>query len=121
MTSSRFPFDTQACSILLFIAEYDENEVSWKKEGWVVDIEFTKDASATWIRGENITEVSTHRENKYRNGIIVTQSKSLLKFTVLLKRNPKTAITYVILPTIVIAIFNIISGLLPTSDGKLIR
>ena len=118
---SSFPFDTQACRILLVFAEYEVNEVCWQsKAAWVMDDLSERDVSAAWVRGENHTRVSTYVVVKSIGGKISNHSKSLFNFTILLTRNPKPAIIYIILPTVLITLFNIISAWLPTGQGNFV-
>ena len=91
----------------------------WKREGKVEDIDCDADVSATWERGESTVTIENHTVTKEFEGRTVEQIKSLFRYTIKLKRNPKTAIIYVILPTVLITIFNIISAWLPTGQGNL--
>ena len=115
--SFRFPFDMQTCSILLFFAEYEEKEVSWKSDGWIVNMDSDRDMFGKWQSVSNIMNVSTYIDSKNISGRIIDQAKSLFNFTIVLKRNPTKTIIYVIFPTGLITIFNIISALLPTGQG----
>ena len=93
--------------------------MSWlSPEGWVSDKISVQDVSAEWRRGANYTNVSNYIVVTNIGGNTVKHSKSLFNFTISLTRNPKSAIIYIITPTVIFTIFNIISAWLPTGQGK---
>ena len=86
-------------------------------EGNVHDIDCDSDVSAAWLRGKSSVSIVNHTVKKELHGQTINQTKSMLNFAIKMKRNPKTAIIYVILPTLLITIFNIFSACLPTGQG----
>ena len=115
---SRFPFDVQVCPIELLFSEYPANEVKWvnisesavhrdnardKNPAWnIIGIDtIIDDMQVPHLRGKNITFVK----------------KSHFNYSIQLKRQPRTAIVYVIFPTMAITMFNLISLLLPSGEG----
>ena len=111
----RFPFDEQACRIELIFSEYNKNELLWK------DIHYNPDASRDtnpeWEFIESFLEIGLLDAPLLLQGNITTANKSVLYYTIGLKRQPRTAIVYVIFPTIAISIFNLLSLLLPSGEG----
>ena len=115
---TRFPFDEQNCDIQLIFTEYDEKEVSWATIG--VSNETNRDVNPAWKRKEDSATVAQMKISELRgqNGTVV-ETKSLFNYTITMRRQPRTAIVYVILPTMAITIFNILSLLLPSGEGIL--
>ena len=115
----RFPFDKQNCSIELVFTDYEESEVAWKLfEGKTFE-SVPEISNPAWeIIEQNVVtttaEVYNWKENDLSQGKL-----SKLIYTVTLKREPRTAIVYVICPTLAISTFNIISCVLPTGEGLL--
>ena len=102
----------------MLFAEYEENEVKWNTNDYFVDFDSEKDSSKAWEFVDKITSIKTHVVTKNIGGNTFNQSKSLFNITIFLHRNSKTTVIYVIIPTIMIAIFNIISALLPIEEGS---
>ena len=113
----RFPFDIQNCSIELVFSDYEVSEVSWKllKELKLETLPENRNPSWNII----IQKLETSEEELYN--IAERELKkgkiSKLIYTLTLKRQPRTAIAYVICPTAAISTFNIISFVLPTGEG----
>ena len=113
----RFPFDEQNCSIELVFPEFNEEDVIWKLNGWVTTDSAHLTINPSWTFIRNYSEVINYRITKRIGDREINESKSVFKHTVVLKRHPRTTIVYVILPTMAIALFNLISLLLPTGEG----
>ena len=116
----RFPFDEQNCSIELVFTDYGESEVAWKLFKGKTVANLAEINNPSWeIIGQNVVlskeEVYYWKEKELSSGNL-----SKLIYTVALKRQPRTAIVYVICPTVAISTFNIISFVLPTGEGLLI-
>ena len=111
----RFPFDEQTCSIELVFSEYESKEVEWH-----IDTEKSGEepvVNPSWkIRNTSSQLVPKHKMNKVGD-LLNYVSKSIFQYNITLKRQPRTAVVYVILPTMAIALFNMISLLLPTGEG----
>ena len=109
----KFPFDLQTCPLILIFPDYNENEVRWKIGGRLLDQEGESGENPLW-KVKNTTIKTSRYQSRQEE-----EYKSLLNYTITLKRDPGTAIIYIILPTISISTFNLISLLLPSGqDGK---
>ena len=111
----RFPFDEQTCSIELVFSEYESKEVEWH-----IDTEESGEdpiVSPSWKLINKSSQLVPHQK-MYKIGDIVNNgTKSMFQYKITLKRQPRTTVVYVILPTMAIALFNMISLLLPTGEG----
>ena len=104
----------------MVFTDYEESEVAWKlREGMTVESVAEISNPAWEIIGQNVVTsdevVSNWIEKEISHGKL-----SKVIYTVTLKRQPRTAIVYVICPTVAISTFNIISFVLPTGEGLLI-
>ena len=86
-----------------------------------MDMNYTLDASRdtnpAWEFKESFLEIGLLDAPLLFGGNIIFVNKSIFNYTIVLKRQPRTAIVYVILPTIAISIFNLLSLLLPSGEG----
>ena len=103
----------------MVFTDYDESEVAWILfDGKTVE-NLTNINNPAWeIIDQNVVRstevVFTWKEKDLSRGTL-----SKLIYSVKLKRHPRTAIVYVICPTVAISTFNIISFVLPTGEGLL--
>ena len=114
----RFPFDKQNCAIELVFSDYEEAEVAWILLAALKQESLQENSNPSWnIVKENLEK---SQEELYNLGEMVINKGNLSKliYTVTLKRQPRTAIVYVICPTVAISTFNIISFVLPTGEGR---
>ena len=118
VTFYRFPFDTQNCTIELVFSEYEESEVSWiLLKGFLLENR-TNNSNPAWDIIHQYIEISDEEIFNLKEGEISPGKLSKLIYTVTLRRQPRTAIVYVICPTVAISAFNIISFVLPTGEGS---
>ena len=113
----RFPFDKQNCAIELVFSDYEESEVAWILLKALKQESVQETSNPSWnIIKENLEK---SQEELYNLGEMAINKGNLSKlvYTVTLKRQPRTAIVYVICPTFAISTFNIISFVLPTGEG----
>ena len=111
----RFPFDEQTCSIQIEFNEYESKEVTWHIDN--DDSTFKPVMNPSWTLVHKSIQIVPHEIRHKVGEIVENTTKSLFQFSITLKRQPRTAIVYVILPTLAIAVFNLISLLLPTGEG----
>ena len=111
----RFPFDEQACRIELVFTEYNKDEVYWMEKNHTQIA--SRDTNPAWDFKESSLEIDLLDAPLLFEGNVQFVNKSVFNYTIILKRQPRTAIVYVILPTIAISIFNLLSLLLPSGEG----
>ena len=108
--------DVQICSLEFTIAGYKSNEVVWKELDLIISTE--TQTSDAWELINNYSEIINHtisiESTEYD---LETHTISKFVFTVQLKRNPISAIFYVVVPTFAITIMSIMSYIIPSSEG----
>ena len=112
----RFPNDVQNCSIELVFTDYNGSEVKWEVFDWSYD--FDEDVNPGWTRVDEYSKVDEvvmkkamgRKEAEY-------QSLSVFNYTITVRRVPRTAFVYIIMPTLAITLFNLISLVLPSGEG----
>ena len=112
----RFPFDRQTCHIELIFTEYPSEEVFWKYIT-LSNIE-DPDTNPAWKWIDGFPDIDFLDAPQLMEGKITYANKSVFSFSIVLDREPRTAIVYIIMPTIAITIFNLISLLLPSGEGN---
>ena len=106
----------QNCNIELAFTDYNGSEVKWEVFDWSYNDDV--DVSPSWERvGESskVDEVVMRKAMGRKEAEY--QSLSVFNYTISLKRVPRTAIVYIILPTLAITLFNLISLVLPSGEG----
>ena len=111
----RFPFDEQRCNIELIFSEYNNNEVIWMDMNYSLDA--SRDTNPAWEFKTSFLEIAELDVPLLVEGHITNAEKSVFTYTIVLQRQPRTAIVYIILPTVAISIFNLLSLLLPSGEG----
>ena len=111
----RFPFDEQSCNIELIFTEYNKNEVIWMDLNSTLDA--SRDTNPAWEFKTSFLEIAEIDVPLLVEGQITNAEKSVFTYTIVLQRQPRTAIVYIILPTVAISIFNLLSLLLPSGEG----
>ena len=118
---TRFPFDDQECKIELIFPGFSYNEVHWSLPA-TEEKELELDENYAWSvdsKGceQKISNFTMPFSVYFGNPseLEYSQFRCVLK----LKRNPTTASFYVVIPTLAITVFNMMSFLLPSGeDGK---
>ena len=116
---NRFPFDEQYCNIELVFTEYDENEVSWLGNGTTNSTD--KDPNPGWVMADSRIEFKPEYTliQFGKDSVPIMKRKKKFKYILILNREPRTALVYVVIPTLAITFFNLISLLLPSGQGML--
>ena len=94
---------------------YNSSELNWQKIDQFLGA--SRDNNPAWNIVGNFTEIEELDVQQLRDHRITLSEKSVFKYIIVLQRQPRTAIVYVILPTVAITIFNLLSLLLPSGEG----
>ena len=121
----RFPFDEQECSIEIIFPGYAQKEVQWLFEEEDDGEERTVAEFDHYFAWEVKDKSCEPKVSSFKvSGSAHFGNTSQLEYSVFscrlkLKRNPSTALFFVVVPTVAITVFNMISFLLPSGeDGK---
>lgn len=112
---SRYPFDNQTCEIDLILTDYASSEVQWNVLDGITTSLYKDNPMWTFTGVEDkviVTELSYPIGNSIQ---ILNKSHYILE--VELTRNPRTGILYVIIPTVIISIFNNFAYIVPMEGG----
>ena len=101
----------------MVFTDYEESEVAWKLMRGIAVDNGTNIGNPAWNIIHQDLETSNEDFYNLKEDGIIHGKVSKLIYNVTLKREPLTAIVYVICPTVAISTFNIISFVLPTGEG----
>ena len=114
---NRFPFDLQNCTIELVFTDYEASEVSWILLKEITLVTNADNSNSAWDIVNQYLEITQEEIFNLKERALSQGNLSKLIYSVTLRRQPITAIVYVICPTVAISTFNMISFVLPTGEG----
>ena len=100
-----------------FFEDVSEKEIQWQLLPY--NEEVNEQSNSKWILQpiDDTLAIKRTDANIFEDGITTTISKLYFTYKINLKRVPMPAFIYIVFPTIVITLFNIVSFLLP-NGGK---
>ena len=111
----RYPFDNQTCEIDLILTDYASSEVQW---------EVLEDLNSSLYKDNPMWGYLGSEDEVFVSPLTIPIGYSLLSLNkshyvlkVKVSRNPRTGILYVIIPTVIISIFNNFAYIVPMEGG----